>query len=362
MMIAAVLATTACGGASESPAGTDTSPSESVAASVDAARAAVEVSADALISAMGDARAAVAAVLLSSDLGYGVDQIVSAGVENRLQPDGSILSGDGEPLTPDTEPSGLLDDDVTGNPSEASGLRSPPRRIPLSSLLNHHDDRVNLVSILLFLEFGYSLEQVVLALLAGDSWTPGTACLEDGNGNVVEPEQSPQESWVGWCRATTTTTTSATSTAPGVTTLDATEPAAGPGGEGSSDADPLSGTWTMWWINDDGSRSDAFTIRFNGAESGTLEILNDETEIDTFFTVDGDLVTLGFTRLQALDPKYYTQESVADISFFIGEFEDGNSIDGLWEREGYSCSPDGHPQCVLGTDPISLPAGLVRDN
>lgn len=365
MMIAAVLATTACGGAPESPVGTDTSPSESVAASIDAARAAVEVSADALISAMGDARAAVAAVLLSSDLGYGVDQIVSAGVENRLQPDGSILSDDGEPLTPDTEPSGILDDDVTGNASEASGLRSSPNRVPLSSLLNHHDDRVNLVSILIFLEFGYSLDQVVLALLAGDSWSPGTGCLEDGNGNVVEPEQSPTESWIGWCRATTSTTTTSTTpaaTAPGVTALDATEPAAGPGGDGSSDAGPLSGTWTMWWINDDGSRSDAFIIRFNGVDSGTLEILNDETEIDTFFTVDGDLVTLGFTRLRALDPKYYTQESVAAISFFIGEFEDDNSINGLWEREGYSCSPDGDPQCVLGTDPSSHPAGLVRDN
>ena len=49
MMITAVLVTAACGGASESSVGTNTSPSQSVTASVDAAREAVEASADALI-------------------------------------------------------------------------------------------------------------------------------------------------------------------------------------------------------------------------------------------------------------------------------------------------------------------------
>ena len=220
MMIAAVLIMAACGSTSESSVGTRASPSGSVPALGEAARAAVEVSADALISAMGDERAALAAVLLAGDLGYGVDQIVPAGVEGRLQPGGSILSADGTPLTPDYEPSGILDDDVTGDASAASGFRSPPTRLRLSAVLNRlnqnfDDDRGSLLTILVFFEFGYSLEQIVLAILADGLVQPGKGCLSDENGNVIQPEQSPTEMWVGWCRAATSTTvTSPDTTAP----------------------------------------------------------------------------------------------------------------------------------------------------
>lgn len=371
MMIAAVLVTAACGSASESSVGTNTSPSQSVTASVDAARAAAEASADALISAMGDERAALAAVLLAGDLGYGIDQIVPAGVEGRLQPDGSISSADGTPLTPDYGPSGILDDDVTGDVSEAVGFRSPPERIPLTALMDQFNQLVggqrgSLMTVLVLYELGYSLEQIVVAVLADGSVT-GRLCLVDESGNVIEPHRSPTRRWQqvdgAWCKGVPNpTVTSVGTTAPGVTAPAATEPAAESEGDGSSDAGPLSGTWIMWWINANGTRNDAFRIRFNGVGSGTLEILNDETEIDTFFTVDGDLVTFGFTRLQALDPEYYTQDNVPDISFFIGEFEDDNSIEGLWTNEGYSCSPVDEPPCVLGTEPFTDVAGLTRES
>ena len=368
MMIAAVLVMAACGGASESSVGTRASSAGSVPALGEAARAAVEVSADALISTMGDEQTALAAVLLAGDRGYGVDQIVSAGVEGRLQPGGLIMSADGTPLTPDYQPSEILDDDVTADASEASGFRSPPESVRLSFVLNHmrqsyDTDRGSLVAILLFFEMGYSLEQIVLAVLADGSVEQFRGCLLDENGNVIGPEQAPTETFVGWCNAATSTTvTPSHTTAPSVADPEGTESLDEPEGDGSSDEGHLSGTWTMWWVNANGQRSDAFTIRFNGVDSGTLEILEDETEIDTFFTVDGDLVTFGFTLLRPLDPEYYTQESVPAISFFIGEFEDANSVEGLWEREGYSCSPDTQPQCNLGTNPSTHPAGLIRES
>lgn len=187
---------------------------------------------------MGDERTALAAVLLAGDLGYAGDQIVLAGVAGRLQPGGSILSADGTALTPDYEPSEILDDDVTGETSEASGFRSPPERLRLSSVLkrlnqNFDDDRGSLLTILVFFDFGYSLEQIVLAILADGLVQPGKGCLSDENGNVIQPEWSPEERWVGWCRAATSTTVSpADTTAPGVTTPDATDPAAEPEGEG----------------------------------------------------------------------------------------------------------------------------------
>ncbi len=91
---------------------------------------------------MGDEGAALAAVLLAGDLGYGVDQIVPAGVEGRLQPDGSISSTDGTPATPDYGPSGILDDDVTGDASEAVGFRSPPGRMPLTAFMDQFNQLV----------------------------------------------------------------------------------------------------------------------------------------------------------------------------------------------------------------------------
>ena len=192
-MIVALLVVTACGGASESSVGTSTSPSGPVPANVEAVEA-VEAFADALTSVMGDERTALAAVLLAGDLGYGVDQIAPAGVEGRLQPDGSIVNADGAPLTPDYEPSGILDDDVTGDASEAVGFRLPPRRIRLTAAINNLNrelgsDRGSLITVLLLLEGGYTLEQIVLALLA-DGLVDNESRLIDENDDVIEPERA----------------------------------------------------------------------------------------------------------------------------------------------------------------------------
>ena len=101
MLMVVVMLLAACGGASDSSDGTSVPPSGPVPASGEEVEA-VEAVADELISTMGSETAALAAVFLAADLGYGLAQIVPAGVEGRLQPDGSILAADeSNPVTPD---------------------------------------------------------------------------------------------------------------------------------------------------------------------------------------------------------------------------------------------------------------------
>jgi len=357
MMIAAVLVMAACGGASESSVGTRASPSGSVPALGEAARAAVEVSADALISTMGDERTALAAVLLAGDRGYGVDQIVPAGVEGRLQPGGLIMSADGTPLTPDYLPSEILDDDVTADASEASGFRSPPTTLRLTVVLNRlrqsfGDDRGSLVTILLFFEFGYSLEQIVLAVLADGSVEFGRGCLVDENGNVIGPEQSPKDAWVGWCKAATSTTvTPADTTAPGVTGPEGTESLDDESdADGSNDEGPLSGTWSMWWRNAENSENVAFTLRFDGLNTGTVEVLNDEDAFDSWFEFEDDVLRFGFTRMFEPPANWpagnpFPAGGWPENSTFEGTRDSDGQFLGKWYRDDWECRPELSPPC-----------------
>lgn len=104
----------------------------------------------------------------------------------------------------------------------------------------------------------------------------------------------------------------------------------------------LSGAWSMWWTNSLGDQSVAFTLRFNGDTSGTVEVLNDNTEYDTFFELDDEVVWLGFTRV--LDP------GGPASSFFIGTFAEDGIVYGEWTRLG-----DGQD------DPDVWESWLVRD-
>ena len=72
----------------------------------------------------------------------------------------------------------------------------------------------------------------------------------------------------------------------------------------SSDEGPLSGTWSMWWRNANDSDSVAFTLRFNGLDTGTVEVLNDENAFDTSFTFEDDRLSFGFTRMFEPPPNW----------------------------------------------------------
>ena len=229
-MVAALLITAACGSASESSEGTSPPPSGSASASNEPA----EMLADTLISALGGERVALATVLMAVDGGYSIGQIVPAGTDGRLRPGGVILDADNAPVSPDDEPSGLLEDDVTGGSSETAGLRSPPPRVPLTQVMENMNEhagspRAGLVLLLMLFEEGYSLEQIVLAMLAGDppdatenargsQWYLAIPLrLIDEDGNVIEPEQAPEPGLLSELATRTNRSTETTVTPPETT-------------------------------------------------------------------------------------------------------------------------------------------------
>ncbi len=112
----------------------------------------------------------------------------------------------------------------------------------------------------------------------------------------------------------------------------------------SSTAGPISGTWAMYWTNSKGSESQAFTITFTGSDTGTLEILNDDTESNTTFKVKGDEVMFEFTRT--------FQAPIGDWpekSRFVGILKGRNEMSGEWAREDWECWPDqDKPKIVAG--------------
>ncbi len=61
-------------------------------------------------------------------------------------------------------------------------------------------------------------------------------------------------------------------------------------------AGPLAGTWDMYWTNSRASNK-GLHHPFIGAETGTVEILEDTTEYGTEFMLNGDTLWFTFTRV-----------------------------------------------------------------
>ena len=120
---------------------------------------------------------------------------------------------------------------------------------------------------------------------------------------------------------------------------------------------PLGGsTWNMWWTNSEGSESVALVIRFIGDTSGTIEILNDDTESATSFELNDDALSFEFTRLIG-------DREVPERSKWDGEFDPGRYLvaSGTWQREDWSCPPP-PSACEIGPGFTSFDSELVRES
>ena len=117
----------------------------------------------------------------------------------------------------------------------------------------------------------------------------------------------------------------------------------------------LSGTWDMYFTNSEGTESIGFTVRFIGADAGTVEILEDTTVRDASFDVDGDQVRFTFTRVFDLPTGDWPETSV-----FEGTLTGDDRMIGEWERQDWSCEPGRDPVCKYGEKPTKFRSRLVR--
>lgn len=155
--------------------------------------------ADLMIVQMGDETAALAAALLAADRGYGVAQIVDAGTAGRMAANGVLSATDGSPLVPEFEAPALLVDDLTGTGDGPPGFRAQPQRKTLSQVMDSMneslgDARGSLVSLLILLANGYSLDQVLLAVLSDGSVGPQGQLL-DGSDAFIRPARDQNIVW-----------------------------------------------------------------------------------------------------------------------------------------------------------------------
>lgn len=111
----------------------------------------------------------------------------------------------------------------------------------------------------------------------------------------------------------------------------------------------------MSWTNSEGNESPAFTITFEGTDAGTLAILNDDTETETSFTVEGEKVEFLFTRTMTTDPA-----TVLEESSFVGTLTGPDSIVGEWGRQDWECWPDPNAGCRTTPNWTWYPSRLVR--
>ena len=118
---------------------------------------------------------------------------------------------------------------------------------------------------------------------------------------------------------------------------------------------PLSGTWDMYWTNIEGNERVGFTVRFVGGQTGSVEILEDDTEYDATFQVNGDQVRFTFTRVFDLPTGDWPETSV-----FEGTLTSDDRMIGQWERQDWSCEPGRDPVCKYGDEPTRFPSRLVR--
>jgi hypothetical protein len=118
---------------------------------------------------------------------------------------------------------------------------------------------------------------------------------------------------------------------------------------------PVSGTWNMFWTNSEGTESHGFTVRFIGTETGKVEILEDATEYDATFQVNGDQVRFTFTRVFDLPTGAWPETSV-----FEGTLTGADRMIGELERQDWSCEPGRDPVCACGPEPTRFASRLVR--
>jgi hypothetical protein len=143
---------------------------------------------------------------------------------------------------------------------------------------------------------------------------------------------------------------------------DAATPADEPSTTSRVNAGALSGTWDMYATNSEGDDRQVFTVQFVGADSGTLHILNDETEYDTVFRLlDGGKVWFTFTRVFDIQIDNSQTIKWPEISVFEGTFVGADKISGEWAREGWDCLPERDPPCQYRPDAVGDSSRLVRE-
>jgi hypothetical protein len=126
-------------------------------------------------------------------------------------------------------------------------------------------------------------------------------------------------------------------------------------------AGALSGTWDMYATNSEGHDRQVFTVRFVGADSGTIDILNDDAEYDTVFRLlDDGKVWFTFTRIFPFKPTNSPAIEWTEISVFEGTFVGPDEISGEWARDDWDCVPDRDPPCEYKTDATGAPSRLAR--
>ena len=86
-----------------------------------------------------------------------------------------------------------------------------------------------------------------------------------------------------------------------------------------------------------------------------LAILNDDTETETSFTVEGEKVEFLFTRTMTTDPA-----TVLEESSFVGTLTGPDSIVGEWGRQDWECWPDPNAGCRTTPNWTWYPSRLVR--
>ena len=124
----------------------------------------------------------------------------------------------------------------------------------------------------------------------------------------------------------------------------------------NSDGDgPVGGTWIMDWTNVNGIENHAFTVVFAGTDTGTVEILGDDTVHDGAFRLKGDQISFTFSRTFDLPTGDWSEASE-----FEGTLVDADKILGVWTRQDWSCAPDDDPPCTYGPEPIGFSSRLVR--
>ena len=134
-----------------------------------------------------------------------------------------------------------------------------------------------------------------------------------------------------------------------------TDQSAASSGPISDTAGPISGTWAMYWTNDDDKESLAFTIAFKGTDTGTLEILEDTTVSKTSFTIEGDKVEFEFTRAMTT-----AIDTVLEEDSFLGTLTGADFIVGEWGRQDWECWPDPNAGCRTTPNWYWYPSRLIR--
>ncbi|MCD6580400.1 MAG: hypothetical protein J7K90_01245, partial [Desulfuromusa sp.] len=250
------------------------------------------------------------AIVLALDKGYSITQIVVAIMANRLSVDGSIIDINDNPLAPKYTPSNLIETPIKmSSQTHVEFADTKSKHLPKVNLGDLKSEwgkqGLNLLTILMLALKGYSLEQIIPALILKTIVVVPMygIQIEDNDGKFLTPANSKDKNAGGIVQPL------------------------------PDSFDITTGTWSI--VNNHPFAGDIpwYTLRFLETDA-TVQVFEKDTASGSYYEINGAKVFFSFFLTIAYNGGTIQEEE------YEGTFIDVDTMQGTWQKRLWPITKD----------------------